>query len=242
MATNQTAALSILTKKYQKLLKRQKKYWLIALIIAVPNFMIAPFFLSKIFHIHWLISLLFIPLLGSWSTLFSQIISSTLFLSEKIKYFPHIVMKKNPPYDFLIRFWKALKRKIMAFSVMSGALLFWIFLVLWQKPNNDGTSKTILVDDVIGVFFFCFFLSALTFKISKLITDRFLKIERYPKHNDLSSWEDFEEVRSTSNKVSPDEKNEFHSINKILCHWDHDPMNPASAEYQSTFRRWNHEI
>ncbi len=240
MQKNQRIAISILLEKYQKLLPRLKKYWIIALIIALPNFIFIPFLLGKIFHVHQITSLLLVSIVMGWSTLLSQIISLTIFLHPKIKTFTNTVIKKdNRLEDFLLNFWKNLKRRVLIFSIMSGSFLFWIFIVLWQKPEDDGSSRIISLGDVIGVLFFCFFLSALTFKISNMIINHFLKIKLNFKHNALSSLEDFQEYQASFNQPSKNEAND--SVDKVWTSWDHDPMNPASAEYQSTFHRWNQD-
>jgi hypothetical protein len=240
MQKNQTIVISILSEKYQKLLSRLKKYWIIALIIALPNFIFVPFLLGKIFHVHQLTSLLLVSIVMGWSTLLSQIVSLTMFLHPKTKDLTNTVIKKDGRLEsFLLNFWKNLKRRVRIFSIMSGSFLFWIFIVLWQQPEDDGSSRIIGWGDVIGVLFFCFFLSALTFKLSNMIINYFLKFKLNFKHNTLSSLEDFQEHQTSFNPSSNIETN--NSVDKVWHNWDHDPMNPASAEYQSTFHRWNHD-
>jgi hypothetical protein len=240
MKKNQTMAISVLTEAYQILLARLRKRSVITSIVAFPSFIFVPFLMSKILQIHVMTSLLFVMLIGIWCNFLSQIFSLIVFLYPKIKNFTNTVIKKDKRLeDFLLNFLKNLKRRILIFSIMSGSFLFWIFIVLWQQPEDDGSSRIIGWSDVIGVLFFCFFLSALTFKISNMIINYFLKIELNFKHNTLSSLEDFQEYQASFNQPSKNEA--IDSANKVWASWDHDPMNPASAEYQSTFHRWNQD-
>jgi hypothetical protein len=239
MESTQTIVLSALAEKYQQRLARLKKYWLIVLIMSLPTFILIPFILAQFFQVHWFTSLLLIVIAGCWSTLLGQIISLTVFLHGEIKNLTEHVTRNDSVINFLEIFWKNLKRKTIIFSLMSGSFIFWIFLLLWQP--EDGETLSIGFDDIIGVIFAFSFISAFAFKISNFIIKYFLKIQSNSQHNALSSLEDFQEFQSSSNKSSLNEPPQFHSTDKVWNNWDHDPMNPASAEHQSTYQRWNHD-
>ena len=87
MERTQTIAFNALAEKYQQRLVRLKKYWLIALIMSLPAFILIPFILAQFFQVHWFTSLLLIVIVGCWSTLLGQIISLTVFLNGEIKNF-----------------------------------------------------------------------------------------------------------------------------------------------------------
>lgn len=239
MERTQTIAPNVLAKKYQQRLVSLKKYWLIALIISLPAFILIPFILAQFFQVHWFTSLLLIVIVGCWSTLLGQIISLTVFLHSEIKNLSEHVIRNNSVINFLGIFWKNLKRKTILFSLMNGSFIFWIFLLLWQQ--EDGETLSIGLDDIIGVIFSCSFISAFSFIISNFIIKYFLKIKSNSQHNALSSLEDFQEFQSSFHKSSLTEPHQFHSTDKVWNNWDHDPMNPASAEHQSTYQRWNHD-
>lgn len=59
------------------------------------------------------------------------------------------------------------------------------------------------------------------------------------RNRSLNSLEYLSEYTPVSHHQKFSE-NEFDLAKKMRENWDHDPINPASAEYQSTYRRWFH--
>jgi hypothetical protein len=72
MKRNQIIDVSVLTETYQTLQTRLKRRWLLALIVAFPNFILIPFLFDKFFQIHVFTSLLFVTLVGIWCNLLTQ--------------------------------------------------------------------------------------------------------------------------------------------------------------------------
>lgn len=227
--------ISVLSKKHEQLLIRLPKLWLIALAVAFFIFGLLSYFsIQRILQTHWFNFLLFSISLGFWTMFLTKFLCWLIFLC---------ICKKNKTKNNMGLINNSLKKSrlvLIQFSFSTGVLLFILFWFLSQQPNEDGTFPSVDFGDILGVFAFSFFIAFCTFMLTATVLSQFLSITLFKKrspHNSLSTVNDFEENNFSFN---PSEKPQFYSAEKNWENWDHDPMNPASAEYQSTYRDWNH--
>lgn len=229
----QSAALS---DQYERLLLRLKKFWLISFAAGFFIFSLLSYLSSQgVFQTHWFNSLLFSVSIGCWIMLLTQFLSWLIFL---------LTCKKNKikANKFLIN--NSLKKTRLAlvkFSISTGFSLFCLYLFLPEQPNADGTFPSIDIGDTVGVFAFSGFMAFCTFMLIGILLSQFCSITLFKNkslHNSLSSIEDFQE-NNFSHRAH--QNSDFYSAEQAWKDWGHDPMNPASAEYQSTYRHWDHD-
>jgi len=107
--------------------------------------------------------------------------------------------------------------------------------LLFLQPSADGTHETLQFSDIIGrivmntVFSLVIYLLLIHF--FSWLTEADLIQNKKPHHH-LTVLGDSQDHTFNSH---------HHKHTNIWEDWDHDPMNPASPEYQSTYRRWNHD-
>lgn len=186
--------------------------------------------------IHWFTFLLLSIASGCWLLFFSRLLSWLFFLRPHLKN-KFITSKTEYPISNGA---KKMKQALINWTVSTGVLLFCFFIFLAQQPNHDGTMPSWGWSDSIGSFVFFTFISIFLFVFSTGVINWFLKTCLFKKtksYNPLSSLDDFQENYPHTSKTQWQEP---HSPTKIWENWNHDPMNPASAEYQSTYRHWNH--
>lgn len=90
--------------------------------------------------------------------------------------------------------------------------------------------------------FFSFFLGIATLVIVANFISLVLRINVFnhsPRHPSSNFLEYLSEYTPLSHQQKFSE-NESGFAKKMRENWNHDPINPASAEYQSTYRRWFH--
>lgn len=209
--------------KYRTL-KEKKRYW----IVTIPIIFIFTIFSFLSLHgtlqPYWILFVLLSISSGISVYLLTQCV--TYFFKLKNK---HFFRKKLIPYSLI----KKTKKKIILFSFSIGFCIFWFMFLLFLQPSADGTHETLQLSDLIGGIImniaFSLVIYLLLIHLFTWVTGTDL-IQNKKPHNNLSSLEDFQEHTFHSHH----NKNSWND-------WDHDPMNPASPEYQSTYRHWSHD-
>lgn len=224
-----------LSNKYERLLVRLKKFRLIFFAVSFCMFGLLSYLSSQgILLTHWFNFLLFSVSIGCWMMLLTQFLSWLFFLlvCKKNK------MKVNKP--LINNSVKKSRLALMKFSISTGFALFCLYLFLPEQPNADGTIPPTDIGNMVGVFAFSCFVAFCTFMLIGILLSQFCSITLFKNkspRNSLSSIEDFQEHNFSHHNH---QNSGFYSAEQAWKDWDHDPMNPASAEYQSTYRHWDH--
>ncbi len=204
--------------------KTKQKRHRIAAVIAILTFIIFSCLSIHTLHPCWAI---FILLSAASGFITTQFISCAICFFKLKNLKPP---RKNLLPNTLIR---KIKRKILSFSFSIGFFTFWLMMIFFLQPDSDGVREPL---QFTGIFFWIIINSALSLVIYVLLANLYTSITKInfvqnPRnHNHLASLNDFQE-------------NTFHTQhhkNNAWEEWDRDPMNPASSEYQSTYRHWDH--
>ncbi len=129
---------------------------------------------------------------------------------------------------------KKINKLLMSFSFSVGFLIFWLMFLFFLQPYPDGTKETLRLSDIIGGIVMNIGFSLVIYILVINFFTWITGINFYPRktfHNNLSSLSDFQE--NSSNSLTDKTRTTWED-------WDHDPMNPASPEYQSTYKHWDH--
>lgn len=181
---------------------------------------------------------IFAPLLsvsvGCWLFSLRSLVLCTRFLKPRIKNKPKLSLKQHPVCDAL----KIIRRCLQQFCLSNS---FVIFTAIALSANDSGyLFHHFFYNLTLLILFSCFI-----YGISLLFTHAQLAaVLGHPLLPFLSSFK--------SANLQPANLSEHTFIPEYLVktsetqdnaweRWMHDPMNPASAEYQSTYRIWNNK-
>ncbi len=219
---------------------QNKKCWLIALTIGLVIFGLlcytahhglSPF---DIFAYA-----LFSLVTGDWILTLSQFFLWLVFVyrCKKMKSFIHI----HAP--LVIKALKKTRRWLIQLSASTVLLPFGFFVLLAQRRYEDGTLPIIDFGDFFLCLMFSFFLAFAFFLLITAFVGFVLRITLFPKrpqkYSSNSSYFLGDNHPLTHGTIFEEE--EYDLAAQLRENWNHDPMNPGSAEYQSTYRHWNHD-
>ncbi len=209
--------------KSLKDLKKQKRYR-IAIVTAILNFIFFSGLSIHTLHPYWTV---YILLSAASGFITIQLISCTISFLKLKNLKPS--RKNLIPNDLI----KKIKKKILLVSFSIGFFTFWLMFIFFLQPDPDGARETLQFGDIV---FGIIMNSALSLVIYILLAHLYTWVtkinfvQNQKNHNHLASLNDFQE--NTFNTQ--------HHQNNIWEDWDRDLMNPASSEYQSTYRHWDH--
>lgn len=170
---------------------------------------------------------------GCWLLSLRGLVLCTRFLKPRIKNEPKLSLKQHPVCDAL----KIIRRCLHQFCLSNS---FVIFAAIAFSANRSGALfHHFFYNLTLLTLFSCFI-----YGISLLFTHAQLAaVLGHPILAFLSSVKPMNKPADI-----PIFKNEFDYLNNVnKVHddawerWMHDPMSPASAEYQSTYRIWNNK-
>jgi MFS family permease len=230
------------TDAYTALISRMKKRRMIAFITSILVFGFLSFFSGQgLLQTHWFTFILLSIASGCWILFLSRLISWLLFLRPRLK--NKMKKIKNTETVLISKALKKSQQSLIIFSSATGFLLFSIFILLKQQPYDDGTMYVIAFSDVILLIGLSAFLSLMAFIIITGFIGFILRITLFQnssRHHSSDSLNYLGEnhpfpYRQRFEEDEPD------LASQLRENWDHDPMNPASAEYQSTYHPWHHD-
>jgi hypothetical protein len=219
---------------------QNKKYWLIALTIAVVIFCLLIYTTHHGLTPFDILTYALLSLaVGNWALPLSQFFLWLVFVSrcKKIKTFIHTHA------HLMIHALKKTRRGLIKLSLSTILLPLSFFILLAQHRYEGGTLPTTDFDDFFLCLMFSFFLAFAFFLIITAFVGFVLGIILFPKRPQkyLSNSPYFlgDNHPFTDHKIFGEE--EYDLAAQLRASWDHDPMNPGSAEYQSTYRHRNHD-
>lgn len=187
---------------------------------------------------HWFIFFLFSLASGCWLLFFSRLISWLVFLRPRVKNLP-LKKQNNQTYPVSNAF-KKTQQMIITLSGVTGCLLFSIFLL---AQSDTGDAKALTFGNIILLIALCAFLSLMAFVLILAFIEFILRIAPFPRRSrryssNLQTPLGDNHPFISSQKFETDEHPLASTLRK---NWEHDPMNPASPEYQLTYRYWNNQ-
>lgn len=224
---------------YMDLKARLKKRRMMAFITGILVFGILSLLSGQgILQTHWLTFLLLSAALGSSTLAFSRLCSWLFFLRLRLKNLSKQKMKAILILDII----KATRHALFIFCANMAVLIFSFFILIGQQPDADGTANTITFGNFIAFMALGPFLALMIFIVIGSFSAFVLRINLFPPSlNRPSDHSDFT-FRDNHPLIDQPEGSEpdIDFIVQAQKNWDRDPMNPASPEYQSTYRRWWH--
>ena len=157
-----------------------KNRWIVTLIISIFGFLYSVFS-HEISFAHLFISFLLSAAIGCWIFLLSQFFSWMLFLRrcQKNKFGTHVTMEIPLIKDAF----KKAKQSLLKFSLSISFLLFSFFLLLAQRPYEDGTARILSLGHIILLLFLSLFLSLMVLILITVFVGFVLRIVLFPKNN-----------------------------------------------------------
>lgn len=213
------------TDAYTVLIARLKKRRPVAFIISILIFGIL-FYLSGvgILQTHWLTFLLLSIVIGIWLSFFNQLFSYLFFLRQ-----------------FLIP--DALKNARRTFSIFcanTAVLIFMVSTAITQQSHVGETISIITFSDIMLFIALSFFITLSIFIVISAFSTIILHVELLPKSKQRCSA-DSVQVFGDNHPIFTHTKIHEHDVDfadQARKNWERDAMNPASPEYQCTYRRW----
>ena len=230
---------SAVSDTYLRLLERLKKQFLTAVIAGVLVLGFLSFLSAgTLIETHWFTFILFSIVSGCWFMLLGRLMLWIYFLRPHLK--NRNRLKRHLKYP-LSNALKKTKQTILVFCAMTSFLLFNFFIFLIQQFHSNNPLNFFSWKNLIMLIPLSFFLGLAAFLVISASMTFFLRItlyKRFTYHRSLDPLEDWAEytIFQSSQITEP----EYNLAKEMREAWDHDPINPASAEYQSTYRRWHH--
>jgi hypothetical protein len=225
---------------YFRLLEHLKKQRLTALIAGILVFGFLSFLSAgALIETHWFTFILFSIVSGYWFMFLGRLMLWFHFLR------PHLKNRNRQKLHLkfpIVNALKKTKQTILAFCAITSCLAFSFFVFLIQQFHNNNSLNFFSWNNLIMLIPLSFFLGLAAFLVTSSSATFFLRITLYKNfsyHRPFDPQEDWAEYTmfQSSKIVEP----EYNLPKEMREAWDHDPINPASAEYQSTYRRWNHD-
>lgn len=225
---------------YFRLLELLKKQHWTALIAGVLVLGLLSFLsLGALIEIHWLTFIVFSTVSGCWFMGLGRLVLWLHFLwlhSKSRNRTPQIL--KYPPSSQVL---KKTKQALFIFCGMTSLLAFNLFIVITQQFHTHSPVYFFSWSNLFMQMYFSLFLSIAPFVIVNFIASAlhvklFNRSPRYPSSNSLEYLSEYTPLTHHT-KFS---ENEPDFAKRMRESWNHDPINPASSEYQSTYRRWFH--
>lgn len=230
-----------ISKGYLQLLERLKNQRLTALIAGILVFGFLSFLSAgTLIETHWFTFILFSIVSGCWFMLLGRLVLWIHFLRPHVKNRnrPQKTLKTYPIGNAL----KKTKQAIFVFCAMTSFLLLNFFISLIQQFNTHSPVYFFSWSNWFMQIPLSLFLGLMTFVIIVNFTSLVLRMNIFnssPRNKSSNSLEYLSEYTSLPHHQKFSE-NEHNLAKEMQENWDHDPINPASAEYQSTYRRWFH--
>ena len=168
----------------------------------------------------WFGCLFFSLIVAGWIFLSSQLILYIIFLR------PHIKNKSVAFFKTYLasRLLKKARHLLIMFSLVTPLLIFTFFVLLTDQTKNHFSMED---------FFFSIIGFTLGFSITFLLTEILIQCVLGRTLHCKISYRTSLQTSQMPHQIST----------SSMGHddWASDPMNPASAEYQSTYRTWNNQ-
>ncbi|MBS0349749.1 MAG: hypothetical protein JSR33_00940 [Proteobacteria bacterium] len=244
--TQKNTSTHSLETKYIKLIDadsifspRNKKYWLIALATDLVIFALLAYTAHELTPIDTFVYALSSLAAGNWILLLSQFFLWLTFVYRCKKMKPFI----HTHAHLVIIALKKTRRGLIKLSLSTILLPFSFFVLLAQHRYEDGTLPITDFGDFFLCLMFSFFLAFAFFLLVTAFVGFVLGIILFPKrpqkYSSNSSYFLGDNHSSIHHKIFEEE--EYDLAAQLRENWNHDPMNPGSPEYQSTYRHWNHD-
>lgn len=231
---------SAISDIYLRLLERLKKQRLTALIAGILIFgFLSIFSAGSLIETHWFTFILLSIVLGCWFMLLGRLVLWIHFLQPYVKNRNQCSGLKTYPLSNAL---KETKKTVLIFCVMTSFLVLNFFIFLIQQFHNHGSIYFFSWSNFFILMLLSIFLGIMTFVIIVSFVSLVLRMHlfnRSPRHKSLNPLEYLSEYSPLPYHQKFSE-NEPDFAKKMRESWDHDPINPASPEYQSTYRRWFH--
>ncbi len=219
---------------------RNKKYWLIALTVSLVIFASLAYTAHHgLTPIDIFAHALFSLAAGNWILPLCQFFLWLAFVKRCKKMKPFI----HTHAHLVIIALKKTRRGLIKLSLSTILIPFGFFVLLVQRRYEDGMLPITDFSDFVLALVFSLFLAFAFFLIITAFVGFVLGIILFPKrpqkYSSNSSYFLGDNHPSIHHKIFEEE--EYDLAAHLRENWDHDPMNPGSAEYQSTYRHWNHD-
>ena len=229
-----------ISKNYLQLLERLKNQRLTALIAGILVFGFLSFLSAgTLIETHWFTFIVFSIVSGCWFMLLGRLALWIHFLRPHVKNRnrPQKILKTYPIGNAL----KKIKQAIFIFCAMTSFLSFNFFVFLVQQFHSNNPVYFFSWGNLIMLIPFSFFIGLAAFLLISTFITFFLRIILFKNSTYRRPLDPLEEwAEYTAFQNSRIREPEYNLPKEMQEAWDHDPINPASAEYQSTYRRWHH--